>query len=199
MQCKKPRRTASSVYQLNFEQLSISHTRNDLYRPHSAPKQKQGKQQRRTAAKGKKAPLHLLVLVPKTSGYRGGSASHCAPPLVFTAEAGYGAPSFPHAFHAGIRHKKTPRTRYARSSRAMLRPIKTRVLVRKASGGAAYTWYVRLRGTQWTRFRPSKAGSDAQGAQVRCVLDVRERLWNAAHQVPQLTTRRLRRLPSGRR
>ena len=46
---------------------------------------------------------------------------------------------------------------------------------------------VSLPRTQRTRFRPLKAGSEAQGAQVRSVLDVRERLWNAAHQVLRLT------------
>ena len=34
---------------------------------------------------------------------------------------------------------------------------------------------------------PLKAGSDAQGAGRRCVLDVREPPGNAAHQVPRLT------------
>ena len=88
-------------------------------------------------------PLHLLVLVPKASGYRGGSASHCAPPLAFTAEAGYGAPSFPHVFFAGKGHKKTPRTRYARSLKTEVAPSQTRVLVRKARGAAAYAWYTK--------------------------------------------------------
>ena len=38
-----------------------------------------------------------------------------------------------------------------------------------------------------------KAGSDAQGAQGRCVLDVRETLRNAAHQVPPSQKQVLRR------
>ena len=76
-----------------------------------------------------------------------------------------------------------------RNAARQVPPVQTRVLAGKASGGDAYTWYVSLRGTKRTRFCPLKAGSDAQGAQVRCVLDVRERLWNAAHQVPQPTSR----------
>ena len=44
--------------------------------------------------------------------------------------------------------------------------------------------YMSLCRTQRLRLRPFKAGSDAQGAQGRCILDVRETLRNAAHQVP---------------
>ena len=168
--------------------------------PTQPPKQNRGSNKEERSPEERRRPYTCLSSYRRLRGI-GAEVLRTAPhPLSSLRRQATGAPSFPHAFLTGNRHKKTPRTRYARSSRAMLRPIKTRVLVRKASGGAAYTWYVSLptrsglrdepRRTQRTRFRTYKAGSDAQGAQVRCVLDVRERLWNAAHQVPQLTTRR---------
>ena len=60
--------------------------------------------------------------------------------------------------------------------------------------------YVSTCGTQRARFRiPLKAGSDAQGAGRRCVLDVREPPGNAAREVPLPTKTRvlMRKAPGG--
>ena len=161
-------------------------------------------------------PLHLLVLVPKTSGYRGGSASHCAPPLAFTAEAGYGGTFFPARLLCWQRTQKDPahqvrevfenrgftplkrgfssarraepqRTHGTPKARTARKPPDTEPVLRRAPRNAA------------DEVAPhSNAGSRPQGARSRSVRLVRKASRNAADEVPH-HPKRLRRLPSGRR
>ena len=149
-------------------------------------------------------PTPAQVLVPRAAGNRGtGRSAPCAPSLALTAGDRLRKPSF----HARLSCKKRL-IRLRNTAHQAPRPTKKQVLRRKAhrcdvrGAGLWPTGVLQPPGTElilrrvpWRtqrmRFRPLKAGSDAQGARSRSV-------HMAAYQVLPIKTRVLvRKAPGG--